>query len=231
MPPYAKLITVLAALVATGCASTPRTPSSHVGATHPSTATSKPEPAPEVPVSPGPSVTETKPTPEPVPESAVKRVARRDESSEATGSATQLRQHVLTSQRTWQKTLAGHGGSYTYATGFGSWSGFGHERTVTVQAGTVVAQTYLAFDREGATTDQWIEAGPSVGSHNRGTPPPTIDQLYTQCLDEVLTKNPKDHAFYVAFFDNGLLAHCTVRHKQCADDCSEGPGIWFIEWK
>ena len=59
----------------------------------------------------------------------------------------------------------------------------------------------------------------------------TVDPMYDECLNVVLKKDPKDHEFYVAFFKNGLLADCSYRHKQCADDCSEGPGVSTIRWQ
>lgn len=220
----------VAAVALAACAAGPRpTPAS-------------PQPAPVEPHEPAPVATVAQPqaprsepavvaAPEPEQDVKVERLGRRDESTEAKGSVAQLRQRVLASQRTWQAALQKRGGAYAYVTGFRSWVGFGHERRVAVAAGKVVEHTYLAFDRDGKTTETWIERGASVGSHAGGSPPPTMDQLYEECLNDVLTKDPGQHAFYVAFFADGLLADCSYRHKQCADDCSEGPEIHAILWQ
>lgn len=164
-------------------------------------------------------------------QSTVAPLGPADPSVEAKGGVGLLRLQVQVSRQRFNALSGQHGGRYLYAAGFRSWVGFGHERQVTVNGARVVEHAYRAFDRGGKTTEEWVEQGASVGAHNGGKPPATLDQLYAECLGEVLTKSPADHEFYVAFFRDGVLAHCTARHRQCADDCSRGVRLHSVRWR
>lgn len=167
------------------------------------------------------------PAPEPTPNPRFEPEPYPD-TIEANGSVQQLRNRVQQSRRTWTKLLGEHGGRYAYVTGFQSWVGFGSQTTVGVDAGKVVRHAHLEYDRERTITEHWEDMGSDVGKH--GAVPPTLEQLYAQCLNEVLTQDPSQHELYVAFHSDGVLAHCTSRHKACADDCSRGVSVLLVKW-
>lgn len=210
------------------------------GATNPQVASAggeppRPEPS-EIPPTPAPATppviavttpAPAEPSPEPTPNPQFEP-ERYPDTIEANGSVQQLRNRVQQSRRTWTKLLGEHGGRYAYVTGFRSWVGFGSQTTVGVDAGKVVRHAHLAYDRERTITEQWEDAGNEVGKH--GAVPLTLEQLYAQCLNEVLTQDPSQHEFYVAFHTDGVLAHCTSRHKACADDCSRGVRVLLVKW-
>ncbi|TNE86957.1 MAG: hypothetical protein EP330_20325 [Deltaproteobacteria bacterium] len=136
----------------------------------------------------------------------------------------ELRARVKASRAAFREASAANGGDYVYVTRFTSWVGFGYTLKVEVDDGKVVAQTYRQHDQTRATTESWVERGASLGTHER-TVAPTVDAMYARCLDEALTQPADRTAFYVSFFDDGVLAACTYRDLACVDDCSSGPDM------
>lgn len=77
------------------------------------------------------------------------------------------------------------------------------------------------------TDDQgWAETEPAeLGTHPEGADAKTIDELYDECADSVLTESPAQNEFFLEFAHGGLLSRCTYVPNNCADDCAFGVSI------
>ena len=87
---------------------------------------------------------------------------------------------------------------------YGGFLNFYDLTTLTVRNGRVVARAYKYFETndkgEYEVMDEysWTEKGAMVGSHKEyGAAPRTIDELYRECRDTVLTRNPRAHDIYL----------------------------------
>lgn len=134
-----------------------------------------------------------------------------------------LRERVRNSRKVFVDQLAEHQGQYVYVRRFSSWAGFGSTTRVSVAKGKVMERAFRAHGRDEATAEAWIERGDAIGSHPPA--PQTMEQVYEQCLAVTLATDPEQYAVYVSFFEDGILASCTFRDHNCADDCDEGPWV------
>jgi hypothetical protein len=109
---------------------------------------------------------------------------------------------------------------YTYARYFQSWTGYWQRTTVTVAGGVVVERSYVNSD-----DTSWVETGADLGSHDAGYPAATMQELYDECEDEILTVDPASNEVVFAVDEGGLLSECTYRPLNCDDDCTVGIAI------
>ncbi len=130
------------------------------------------------------------------------------------------------SLKNWEQARDNAGNSYTYTSEFQSFTGIGGRTTIVVENGEVTERHYKAQHISGGDATQWSEFGIEVGDHPAGADAVLIDDLYTECALEVLTKDEDTHwmSFLVDSSD-GILRTCTAAHRQCNDDCSRGVNI------
>lgn len=134
---------------------------------------------------------------------------------------------------TWNALKTQNGNSYRYETSFASWAGFGNKTALTVQDGKVTTRAYEAYRyEEGQTTitESYTEEGTTLGTHEAGAVPRTVDELYGVCRAEVLTQSALANDFYLTFRADGVLETCEYAPKNCADDCSSGVSITELEF-
>lgn len=129
----------------------------------------------------------------------------------------------------WETARDAADNSYTYTSEFQSFLGFGGRTTIVVDKGIVVERHYKAQHINGGEATQWSEIGSEVGDHAEGAQPRLVDELYTQCAEEVLTSDEETHWINL-FIDSsdGFLRSCTAAHRQCQDDCARGANIASI---
>jgi hypothetical protein len=133
---------------------------------------------------------------------------------------------LAASQEAWEQSRDAAGNSYTYTSEFQSFTGFGGRTTIVVEDGEVTERHYKAQHTSGGEATQWSEFGVEVGDHSAGAGAVVIDDLYTECALEVLTKDEETH--WMSFFvdsSDGILRSCTAAHRLCNDDCSRGVNI------
>ena len=130
------------------------------------------------------------------------------------------------SRGTWEAQRDAHQGSYTYSTYFQSWTGYRSNTTVVVDDNTVVERSFSSsFPNEQGTIveESWQETTPeTLGEHQEGAPAKTIDALYTDCAENVLSQSPQMNDIFLEFRSDGILERCTYVPNNCADDCEEG---------
>ena len=136
----------------------------------------------------------------------------------------------------WNRLKAKHGDNYRYRVADG-FLGFESITTITVQKGRVVTRTYEEgrIDNKGEfiieKQSSWTEKGAGVGSHeNSGAAPRTVDELYRECRDDVLTRNPRAHDIYLDIGSDGVLRSCVYGFKGFAMDTYPGVSISALEF-
>ena len=87
------------------------------------------------------------------------------------------------SRAQWEAFRDEGAGGYSYRRRSRSWVGFGSTTRFSVENNRVTERTYIEHDAAGKTIDTWTETGAALGSHAKGAPVRTIDQLYDQCAD------------------------------------------------
>ncbi|NQT37834.1 MAG: hypothetical protein HQ581_10115 [Planctomycetes bacterium] len=153
-----------------------------------------------------------------------------------TSNQTQLERSL----QTWNDLKAKCGGNYSYKIRWSSWVGFGHETEVVVRDNKVAERRYREWsgrpvmvapgkppEPEGET---WTEQGEQLGSHSKGAPLKTLDQLYGEAKTILDQKLEPHLRLYIRFDDRGLLKSCFYVDTRIADDAPQtGVVIGSIE--
>ncbi len=133
----------------------------------------------------------------------------------------------------WKKLKTTHGNSYSYATQTISWTGFETSTTIKIINNVIVSRTYKESRRDGADvtiTDSYLENTSQLGTHSKGAPLYTIDELYNTCLSDYLSVDSTANTLTFATTENGILTGCGYTPIGCADDCYHGFSIRTFDW-
>ncbi len=131
---------------------------------------------------------------------------------------------VLESQQTWQKTRQECQGNYSYNVKWSSFAGFGAETTILVKDNRVVGREFKTIRLTDSPIspnqkqETWSETVEDLGSHKRGAPPKTLDELYKEAVRTAGQKLSENDHRYLKFDKQGLLLHCFIIDKRIADD-------------
>ena len=141
-----------------------------------------------------------------------------------------------TSQTQWQKLRIENGNSYTYTLAFQSWTGLQSETTLTINNGMVSQRSYKSYTLnhdEAVDTlyfETYTETGDSLGSHSRGVPLYSIDDLYATCANDYLTVDTSTNTLYFDTDEKGIISICGYTPDNCADDCFVGVRVASFRW-
>lgn len=135
----------------------------------------------------------------------------------------------------WTDLKKVNGSSYIYQTTFLSWAGFGSTTELKIVDGKVTARIYEGFSTDEQTgertiTDSYEEDEETLGSHEKGATPLTIDELYNSCASDYLIVDIKNNTLYFETEINGLMTLCGFVPNGCADDCYQGISIDSFDW-
>ena len=128
---------------------------------------------------------------------------------------------------TWERLKAKCGGNYSYKIRWSSWVGFGHETEIVCRDNKVSERKYREWKGPGVARpgeaakpqgSSWAEQGDQIGSHKKGAPPKTLDQLYQEAREVLKTKLPPHLRLYVRYDKQGLLQSCFYVDTRIADD-------------
>lgn len=136
---------------------------------------------------------------------------------------------LATSLANWKTLKTQNSNHYTYASTFGSFSGFAWRTTFEVKDDVVVKRQYeeTKVDDAGktSTTVIWTEQGDEVGKNEQGAKARTLEEVYAFCKDEVLNQNPFSNTLILELEDNSILKTCYYIPNGCQDDCSSGLNV------
>ncbi len=134
---------------------------------------------------------------------------------------------VEKSELAWQMTKKNISDTYSYSVNFTSGLAPPAKTIISVTKGRVTERMY---SRDNWPQKDWVEAEKQIGSHKRGASPVTIDKLYWECLNTVLTRDPRSASFTVSTFSDGTLQYCTSWPCGAVDDASDGVSISSIKY-
>jgi len=146
--------------------------------------------------------------------------------AQADDSAAQL----ATSLKTWQEAKAKCGGNYSYKVRFTSWVGFGNETEIIIRNNKPAERKYRSWSGRAVAPvapgqppakpkgEEWHEKGKDLGSHKKGAPLKTLDQLYDEAKVVVIKKRAAHERFYLRLDKQGLLQSCFIVDTRIADD-------------
>ena len=124
----------------------------------------------------------------------------------------------------WADLKKLNGNSYKYQTTFLSWTGFGNTTELKIVDGKVIARIYHEFCTDNKTgkrilIDSYTENENSIGNHEKGASPLTIDELYNSCAANYLIVDDKKNTVYFETSVNGLMTLCGFVPDGGADEC------------
>ena len=134
------------------------------------------------------------------------------------------------SLQTWKAVKKQCGGNYSYKIRWSSMVGSGNETEIVVRAGKVAERRYREWKvgpgvirPAGAAPAKpdgvsWVEQGNQLGSHKKGAPVKTLDELYEQARKVLQTKLAAHQRLYVRYDKRGLLLSCFFVDTRIADD-------------
>jgi hypothetical protein len=135
------------------------------------------------------------------------------------------------SLRKWNELKAKCGGNYSYKIRWSSWVGFGHETEIVVRDNKVAERRYREWSGRPAPVEpgkppreqgeSWTETEDDLGSHTKGAPPKTLDDLYVEAQGILNKKLEPHHRLYVRFDMQGLLLSCFYVDTRIADDAPQ----------
>ena len=126
--------------------------------------------------------------------------------------------------KTWKALKKKCKGNYSYTVSWFSAFGFGHSTEITVRDNKVISRKYKALgapnppNAQAAVVETWMETGKTLGSHKKGAPVKTLDELYAEAK-KVMEKNltPRERR-YVRLNKQGLLTSCYTVDTGILDD-------------
>jgi hypothetical protein len=127
---------------------------------------------------------------------------------------------------TWETLKEQCGGNYSYTVGWSSAFGFGHVTEIVVRDNKVVARKYEEFNRQAPVPPgaeppagtAWTEEGEAIGSHQKGAPAKTLDELYAGAKEIVAKELAPHERRYVRLDKQGLPTSCFTIDTRIADD-------------
>ena len=129
---------------------------------------------------------------------------------------------------TWEQLKAKCGGNYSYKIRWSSWVGFGHETEIVCRQNKVTERKYREWKGNRVVVgpgqapkpqgNSWTEKGKQVGSHKKGAPPKTVDQLYQEARKILEAKLSPHQRLYARYDKQGLLRSCFYVDTRIADD-------------
>jgi type IV secretory pathway VirB10-like protein len=199
-------------------------------------------PKPKTPVERPVPATETPPTAEidsQAPSPAVADLQPQTETAEPPAETTDASAETISphqkqldeSLRAWSDLKAKCGGNYSYKIRWSSWVGFGHETEIVARDNKVTERRYREWSGQPVPVEpgkpsqdrgkSWTETGDDLGSHKKGAPPKTLDELYVEAQG-ILNKKLEPHQrLYVRFDKQGLLSSCFYVDTRIADDAPQ----------
>lgn len=140
-----------------------------------------------------------------------------------------VEKQLARSLHTWSTLRDKHHGNYSYDRNVSTWRGQANSTKIVVENNRVESRYFFEWQQSSSPTLIWAESFMELGLHNEGAPAKTIDQLYQQCKDDILSK-PEDKFKVTVVLDRfNLLQQCSYREFACFDDCTKGIKIDDLE--
>ena len=146
-------------------------------------------------------------------------------------SNTKYLENLATSRSSWENTKDNNSNKYQHITTFTSWTGYKNEIIINVQNNIIVSRRFLALNQKNEILSDWVEdTSAKLGTNKEGSPLKTVDDLYEECREILLTKKQQENHIYFTFHTNGVVKHCMYSPENCADDCNRGVRIDTIKF-
>lgn len=128
----------------------------------------------------------------------------------------------------WTEARKACAGAYSYKVRKSYMLGNGHETTIVVRANKVAERRYRAWETPtiGSAPGEippkkettWTEKGKQLGSHKKGAPLRTLDDLYKEAKQTLSRERSPHEKIYLRFDKKGLLNACFTVDTRIMDD-------------
>ena len=140
-------------------------------------------------------------------------------------SQDELLERLASSLETWRELGWTR---YTFRMGSSSFSGSTMSTVLTVEDSVVVQRAFEGMS-VGGSVESWVETSGSIGSHEWGHAPQTLDEHYQLCAERISSTDPRVDLVTLRFDARGVLEFCLVTPTRCQDDCSSGSSIYDLK--
>lgn len=133
---------------------------------------------------------------------------------------------------TLSQRIATGAGDYEYVLATNSWLGVYAETTITFRANAPFRRKFVRWDDQGDVESEWVEEGPTLGSHPGGHRAAPLLDVYLTCRDQVLTTDLKTSALVLdlAFDAEGILQSCRFEDHDCVHGCTRGVSLPSVQF-
>ena len=129
---------------------------------------------------------------------------------------------LANSLRTWSKLKRQYGANYSYERHVTTSSGHNNNTILHIEDDRVEYRDYFEWQEGYMPTLSWSESFADLGRHNQGAAIKTIDQLYVQCQQQILSKPRADFSIQLALDQFNILKQCSSIKIACVTDCKQG---------
>lgn len=133
----------------------------------------------------------------------------------------------------WNALTKKQGNDYTYTVRNVYMMGNGNITTIRIQKGKVISRQFARWNKPGEPPKEvWNETKKDIGTHDKGAPALTMEQLYELAQKTAAKKLKQGEKLYLKFDKKNLLQHCFVVNTMIADDAPRtGVSISQITWE
>lgn len=148
------------------------------------------------------------------------------QASSAGAEKTSAQEQLSKSLQIWNDLKVKCGGNYSYKVRWENRAGFGHETSITVRTNQVIERTFTQWSKTGsqpgtgsnAQAGNYIERDLALGTHKKGSPAKTLDELYLEAEKVLKAKYPSHMKMELSFDKKGLLQACCYVDIRYAED-------------
>ncbi|NQZ31889.1 MAG: hypothetical protein HRU06_11480 [Oceanospirillaceae bacterium] len=124
------------------------------------------------------------------------------------------------SLRNWTKLKRKYGTNYSYQRSTKTASGQHSNTKILVLDNRVEYRDFFEWQEGNTPSLTWSENFADLNQHNQGTPAKTLDQLYAQCQQEILSKSTTEYSIRFSLDQYQILKQCSYTKLSCSNTCS-----------
>ncbi len=145
--------------------------------------------------------------------------------------AKQIPSAFKNSYKNWQQLKDKHNANYSYERDSLSPEGFHSSTKITVIDDQVEFRDFFEWQQGNTPTLTWTEDFAQLGTHDQGASVKTVDQLYQQCKNQILSQPQTDFAITFKVDQINILQQCSYTRLSCTSQCTKGIRIQGLSLK
>jgi hypothetical protein len=126
------------------------------------------------------------------------------------------------SYQSWLDLKHKHHANYSYERDTVSSTNFYSSTKLTIKNGQVEYRDFFEWQAGNTPKLSWSESFSELNLHTQGASAKTLDQLYQQCKNQILTKPKAQHKITLSVDRFNILQQCSYTVNNCSTNCTKG---------